>query len=193
MTWHNIELAYQDDNFSLCPRVAKLFERQANFFSAETIFQGSSRFRRRARDYHVELNSVFYLADLHGASKQATAWHFAEEQDYPVAALYYYPHRWQTDEIGNSILAFWKAVASPKFLEAYSEIDIPDALDSSHPWAAACTSGKIMNGTDQFRYGAKDAIEIQWQSWWNRYTLVVLLRRKPAISSLSSFLLGRST
>ncbi len=191
MPWHNIEPAYQDDNYSLCPEVSRLFEQEANDFSAETIFQGSSRFRRRARDYHVDLSSVFHLADLHGASKQATAWHFAEEQDHAVAAVYFYPHRWRTDEMGNPVLSFWKAAASPKFQELYSEIAIPDSLESNHPWAAARSTGETVSGCDPFRYGAKDVITLEWQSWWNRYALIVLLRRKHFISSLSSVLLGR--
>jgi hypothetical protein len=191
MPWHNIEMAYQDDNYSLCPNVAKLFEQEANYFSAEAIFQGESRFRRRARDYQVELNSVFHLAQLHGASKQATAWHFAEEQDYPVAALYYYPHKWRTDANGNRVLTFWKAAASPKFREQYSEIELPNILDSTHPWTMARSMQEIVDGKESFKCGAKDSVTVEWQSWWNRYTLIVLLRRRNFISSLSSAVLGR--
>ncbi|MGC2819990.1 MAG: hypothetical protein WA198_09920 [Candidatus Sulfotelmatobacter sp.] len=191
MPWHNIEQAFQDDNYSLCPEVNALFEQEANHFSSEAIFQGSSRFQRRARDYRVDLNSVFYLADLHGASKHATAWRFAEEQDYPVAALYYYPCKWRKDQMGNSVLLRWRAAASPKFLAQYSDIEFPDFLASDHPWAAALASGEVVSGIDQFRYGGKDTVMLEWQSWWNQYALIVLARRRPIIASLSSAILGR--
>jgi len=129
---------------------------------------------------------------LDGASKQATAWHFAEEQDGAVAVLYYYPSNWPTDEAGNQMLMLWKAAASPRFRQHFDEINIPNVLESAHPWVTARTSGEIVSGADQFKTGAKDLVTLQWQSWWNRYTLVVLMRRKPAISIISSFFVGRS-
>jgi hypothetical protein len=191
MPWHNIEASYQDDNQSLCAEVQQLFEQEANDFSSETIFQGTRQFRLRARDYHVDLNSIFHLAKLHGASKQATAWRFAEEQDHSVAAIYYYPHRWRMDELGNPVLIFWKAVGSPRFLINYSDIQIPEVISSSHPWAAARSAGCVASGTDVFRCDSKSEVTFDWESWWNTYTLIVLLRRRHIISSLSSVLLGR--
>jgi hypothetical protein len=189
MPWHNIEPAYQDDNYSLCPDVNRLFEQEANDFSAETIFQGTPRFRRRARDYHAELSSVFHLADVYGASKQATAWRFAEEQDHAVAAVYYYPHKFRTDEFGNPALVYWKAVGSAKFLGDYADIELPDVLNSTHPWAVARFTNKVVSGTDVFRYDAKGEVTLNWDSWWNQYTLIVLLRRRHIISSISSVFL----
>lgn len=190
MPWHNLGSAYQDDNYSLCPDVRVLFEQEANDFSAETIFQGESRFRRRAREYHTDLNSALHLADVYGASKQATAWHFAEEQDHAVAAIYYYPHKFRTDEFGKPVLIYWKAVASPKFLGDYADIKLPDQLESIHPWATAQFTDKIVSGTDVFRYDAKNKVTLDWDSWWNRYTLIVLLRRRHILSSLTSVFRG---
>jgi Zn-dependent peptidase ImmA (M78 family) len=192
MPWHNIEPSYQDDDLTLSAKVKLLFEQEANDFSAEAIFQGALRFQRRARDYFVDFDSVFHLADMHGASKQATAWHFVEEQDRAVAVLYYYPSSWRTDEAGNQSLVFWKAAASPKFREQYEDIDIPTILSSSHAWVAARSSNEIVSGTDEFKFWEKGSISFQWQAWWNRYTLVVLLRRKPAITAVKNFLWGQS-
>lgn len=65
MIWHNVNRAYEDTDLTLSPSVKAIFEQEANFFSAETIFQGR-RFARRARDYTVEFNSIFKLASDYG-------------------------------------------------------------------------------------------------------------------------------
>src|SRR5260221_9675508 len=44
MPWHAIDPAYLDDTESLSPNAKATFEQEANFFGAETIFQGQ-RFR----------------------------------------------------------------------------------------------------------------------------------------------------
>ncbi len=69
--WHQIDPAYLDDNESLGPTAKGIFEQEANFFGAETIFQGKN-FRRLARDYQPRFDAIYTLADKHGASNQAT-------------------------------------------------------------------------------------------------------------------------
>ena len=66
--WHNVDPAHLDDDKSLFGNAQDQFEKEANFFSAEVIFQGH-RFRSRARDYSASFDAIFYLADQHGVSR----------------------------------------------------------------------------------------------------------------------------
>lgn len=183
MSWHNVKRrAYQDDDSTLSSSVKMLFEQEANCFGAESIFQGP-RFRRRARDYTAEFNSIFHLAAMHGASIQATSWRFIEEQDVAVGALYYYRNKWQVDEYGNSPFTLWKVTASSKFKELCKEsLNLPTELQADHPWLAACDSGKTVDGVEAIECGLNGPIKFIWQSWWNTYSLTILLRRKPLFS-----------
>ena len=180
MVWHNVNRAYEDTDLTLSPNVKAIFEQEANFFSAETIFKGK-RFGRRARDYTVEFNSVFKLAVDHGASIQATTWGYIEEQDVSAAALYYYPNRFQIDDLGNSPFGLWKVVPSPKFKKLCDDgISVPAELKNGHPWLAAL-EGQMISGTDEIDCGVNGSIKFIWQSLWNTHALIVLLRRRPLL------------
>lgn len=178
MGWHHINLGYQDDDRSLSPGAKELFEQEANYFSAETIFQGR-RFRTRSRDFAPEFDSIFFLADQHGASRQAAAWRFVEEQDVSVALVHYYPYTQAYDMEGNHPLRFWKMIPSSKFSETYGDIIIPPILRTGNEWVAARDLDQQVDGT--YRFGFKNSPNMKdfwWQSWWNGYALMVLLRPK---------------
>jgi hypothetical protein len=191
ISWHNIDPAYLDDEFSLSVDVEEEFDREANFFASEMIFQGK-RFRLQVLDYAASLHAVFKLATIHGASKQATIWRYVEEQDEAVAIIMYYPVSDMPDELGNQYLKCWKVVASEKFIRKYGDIQIPSRLHTGHPWAGALDlktseTSPILDGKDRLSCGNIDST-FEWQSWWNRYTLFVLLRRVPSLSIIGRIL-----
>jgi Zn-dependent peptidase ImmA (M78 family) len=179
--WQQMNIGYQDDNFSLSPETEDLFDIEANFFSAEVIFQGTG-FRKRALDYKASLDTAFYLANEHGASKHATLRRLIEESDELVAAAFYWPNRYVLDSNGRSILKLGTATCSPRFVTKYSDIELPDFIDSNHPWTEARRdSDEVCNGDINLRCGSSQ-ICFQWQSWWNTYCLQVFLRRRPVLS-----------
>ena len=177
--WHDIDPAYLDDNESLGPNAKGIFEQEANFFGAETIFQGV-QFRTLARDYQPSFDAIFALAEMHGASKQSTAWRFVEEQDEALALLQYYPSN-AIDEQGSSVLVIWRSVGSPDFNRRYADIDPPQAIRTGHPWVAARDIGRLCEGVDNFIVDGR-SVAFQWHAWWNRHALLVLLRHKPFLS-----------
>jgi hypothetical protein len=183
--WHNVDPAYLDDNESVGPSATGVFELEANFFGAETIFQGKN-FRDLARAYQPSIDAIFTLADQHGASKQATAWRFVEEQDEPIALLQYYPGN-AIDEEGNQVLVIWRSVGSPEFNKRFTEIDIPRAVRTGHPWAAARDLNRGCDGNENLLVDGR-GVAFQWIAWWNSYTLFVLLRRKPMLSLVGGIL-----
>lgn len=176
--WHNVDPTYLDYPHTLIRSAKSVFEQEANLFSAEVMFQGDA-FRLRARDYAPSLDAIFKLADLHHASRQCTAWRFVEEQDEPVALLQYYPGN-AFDDAGNRVLHLWCTVPSRAFTERYADLDLPHVIRTGHDWMAAKDFGKLCTGTLALRTDNKK-INFEWHSWWNRHTLLVLLRRKPLL------------
>jgi hypothetical protein len=151
----------------------------------DTIFQGA-RFRTMARDYQPSFDAIFQLADDHASSRQSTAWRFVEEQDEPVALLQYYPSN-AIDEYGNCVLVVWRSVGSPAFTKRFGEIDLPSILRTGHPWVAARDISTTCDGNETLLVDG-DSVSFQRQSWWNGYTLFVLLRHKPRLSIVGDFL-----
>jgi uncharacterized protein DUF955 len=183
--WHHVvtnEVAafYTDDDYSLGPNVQEKFDIEANFFASEIIFQGK-RFVGHARDYRPSLHAVFLLADVHGASRQATLHRYIEAQDEIVAAISYLPSKYVVDQSGFRVLRAPRLIGTPKFLSRYGNIQIPEDLTSAHPWAAARDVQDVCEG-DIGLVCDGGLVRLQWQSWWNSYALLILLRRKPTFS-----------
>jgi hypothetical protein len=185
MPWHHIDSAYLDDNECLLPTAKATFEQEANFFGAETIFQGQ-RFRTLARDFQPNFGAIFTLADQHGASKQSTAWRFVEEQDEALALLQYYPTGAIDDE-GNRVLGVWCSVGSPAFNQRYAAIDLPQTIRTGHIWVAARDINRPCDGNEVFDVDGRK-VSFEWHAWWNGYVLLVLLRRKPMLSLVGGWL-----
>ncbi|MBI3699659.1 MAG: ImmA/IrrE family metallo-endopeptidase [Afipia sp.] len=183
--WHNVDPAYLDDNESVGPKATGIFEHEANFFGAETIFQGKN-FRNLARDYQPSAAAIFTLADKHSASNQATAWRFVEEQDEPVALLQYYPGK-AIDDHGNYVLNIWCSVGSPEFNRRFSEIQVPHTVRTGHPWVAARDLNRDCDGNENLLVDG-NGVAFQWIAWWNSYALFVMLRRKPMLRLVGGIL-----
>ena len=185
--WHSIDPAYLDTSETLGRDAKFLFEQEANFFGAETIFQGE-KFRTLARDYRPSFEAIFILSDHHQASRQATTWRFVEEQDEALALLQYYSGH-AIDDHGNYVLTLWRTVGSPAFTGRFGEIDLPMALRTGDPWVAARDLNTVCEGFDDFLVGGSK-ISFQWHAWWNGYALLVMLRRKPRLSIVGDILRG---
>jgi uncharacterized protein DUF955 len=181
LPWHCLNCDYLDDDQTLSPRIKDKFEVEANLFAAEAVFQGE-RFRDVARQYRPEFASIFELARLHGASNHATFWRFVEVHDEPVAGIVYYPAC--PDSRSNAIQAGFmlqNVVTSARFRERYGHLTFDGRLDFHHEWAQARLSGRqpvvgemplMVNGSVK---------PFLWEAFWNRYCLMVLVRRRPAL------------
>jgi hypothetical protein len=182
--WHNVQQGairyYQDDDLSLCSTTRETFDIEANFFAAEVIFQGK-RFQSLARDYRPTFDAVFALANMHGASTHATLRRYAEAQDETLAVIAYWPSHYSFDGQGLPVLQRPRVYASESFLKRYENIDLPQVIAQDHPWAEARKCGEICEGEI---YLPCDGImvSLSWQAWWNKYALLIMLRKKPVLS-----------
>lgn len=178
--WQYVNMAYKDEDSSLRPDVQDLFEAESNFFASEIIFQGE-KFTFRARDYQPSFEAVFVLADDHGATRHTTLHRFAQEHDDAIAAVAYWPSRYAVDKDGFPVLRRGKVVGSPHFMMKYAGINLPADLRTGHPWVSERDSSEVFCDYISLDCGA-GPVCFQWQSWWNRYCLLVLLRRRPLLS-----------
>lgn len=183
--WHNVgrrsgSRFYHDTEYTLSPNVRELFDIEANLFSSEIIFQGRD-FTRRARDFKPSFDAVFMLADTYAASRQATLRRYVQEQDEILAAVSYLPSKYQVYSDGTPRLRAPMLLGSPRFIQKYSDIEVPLELDSNHPWAAVRRLDQMCDGPIDLSAGGT-SVRFWWQGWWNSYSLLLLLRRKPALS-----------
>jgi len=178
--WQKVNMTYGDDDYSLSSEVEELFDIEASFFAAEIIFQGE-RFTKRIRDYKPSFAAVFLLADEHGASRHATLRRYIEEHDEALGAIPYWPSHYSTDENGYPVLRAGKLVCSRRFIQNYGNIQLPRELRTGHEWVIARDVYNVCDGSIGVDCGV-GPIQFQWQSWWNGYCLLVLLRRKPVLS-----------
>jgi len=182
LPWHRTEdlAGYADDNYTLSPSVRDMFDIEANQFSSEVIFQGAV-FTERVRNYRPTLSAAFHLAQEFIASKESTLRRFVEVHDDILVAIRYLPTKYKIDLEGQEILQSPWFFTSKSFTEKYGEIGIPEEITSGHPWPAARQSGTICDGEILLNCLGV-LITFNWESWWNGYSLQVLLRKKPILS-----------
>lgn len=188
--WHHIgsdrvASFFQDNEYTLSPFVQDLFDVEANFFSSEVIFQGK-RFIQRARDFRPSFDAVFSLADQHGASRQATLRRYIGAQDEVIAGVSYVPSRYYSIEGLPTLRSPW-FIASSRFVQKCGVVRLPAEVPPDHPWAAARQSNAICNGEIDLSCGG-GVLRFQWESWWNKYALLILLRRRPSLGFVGRIL-----
>ena len=174
LPWHRLDPGRFDDEKSLTCEAEEIFDVEANFFSSEVMFQGSN-FTRIVRDYTVSFDSIFHLADMHGASRHATAWRYVEEQDESVALAMYWPSKFDSEA-----LRLGKVVASSNFLRKFNDIDLPRQLDPSHDSMTTLASNLVHRDMISLNCN-KATFRFEWEAWWNGHGLLVMLRRKPKL------------
>jgi hypothetical protein len=172
--WHSVGRDCVDTDKTLAPEIKDTFEAEANLFASEVIFQGGL-FTDKVRDYTPSFNAIFTLADQHGASRQATLWRFTETYDLPIASLTYYRSDW------NQQFRLWKPVGSERFVSKFGDIQLPQTLETNHPWTTA-KSDEIASGDIRLADLSGKQHRFIWQSWWNGHALFVLIRARPKIS-----------
>lgn len=192
LPWHNLNEDYLDSQQTLSPSIKNRFEIEANLFAAEVIFQGA-RFQQMARQYRPDFVSVMDLARRHGASKQATFWHFVEVHDEAVAGMTFYPIDKESGPQGlQTGLVMYKFVRSAAFARRYGSITFDARLGIQHEWAQACFAARQSISGEMFLPVDGRDEAFLWEAFWNRHALMVMVRRRPILHSISH-IFGGST
>jgi len=182
LDWHHLNSDYLDSNRMLSPYWKDQFEVEANLFAAETMFQGR-HFEDMARQYRPEFASIFELAMRHGASRHATFWRFVEVHDEAVAGILYFPIRrgWTPEAIAAGF-TIQNVLRSAAFSLRYGAVTFEWRLNFQHEWAQArFTIHEPVAGEMSMSVDRRSA-SFLWESYWNGHCLMVLLRRRPALT-----------
>lgn len=181
LPWQQINLAYMDDQKSLSQECEDRFDQEANDFAGEVLFQGDT-FKDVSSSLYPDFDTILTLADKFGASKHATARHFAEQSDEPTALVSYHKSYHGVGLDGRPAWVLGRASsASEKFINKYPNLRLPTVISSSHEWAKAIDEGKSVNGSQMMDCGDGTTASFLWNSWWNHYSLLVLIRKTPRL------------
>lgn len=131
-----------DDDDSLSPQVKDRFEREANAYSAELLFNLDT-FTDTASDSALSLAVPLGLAAAYGVSVHAAIRRYVETNPRPCALLVV--GRYQVNPQGRPGVKVLYGLQSPTFREQYGNIVncLPSLhiSRSEHPWAEAAWQG----------------------------------------------------
>ena len=179
--WHHISPhGYLDDEKTLSPQITDEFELEANYLGASLIYQGDA-FIRKTRSVKPTISAILDFAQMHDASFMATAWQFVNASDESVAVGFYYPRDTHLG-INSPVFKLWRIVPSPKFEKVF-DIDgvMSEFLPNNHEIV------ELAHGSSPDEYQLipiqidQKSVQMQVQSYWNSYTLIVLFRCPPIL------------
>lgn len=111
----------EDSDSELDPETRDKFEREANCFSSDVIFQLDA-FTNEAADHAFGLRTPLKLSPRYGASFYATARRYVVTSDRPCALIVF---NRSTDDAGRERLAFRRSAASATFTARFGPLSIP--------------------------------------------------------------------
>lgn len=138
LPWQRATFLFSDDAGTLTPDVKALFEREANRFAAEVLFQGD-RFTRQSRDLPLELETALSLSRWYGSSAHAAIRRFVEVSHRCCAVLVLRPPRSGTR--GESSFGVVYEVRSSAFATQFEGARFPGRLGPESALGAALLSG----------------------------------------------------
>ena len=168
---------------SIAPDVAKTFDREANVFAAEVLFQVGG-FSKDAAEMDFTLQTAVDLSDKYGASIHASIWEFAARNVRPCVVVVTTCPILST---GDGFRArFCQAIPSATFVAQFGHIAWPriytpdDQIGALLPVQACRSSDKR---TIAIKDSNGDRIECVAESFSNSYNVFVLIYPVRALTS----------
>jgi hypothetical protein len=169
--------AHADDYNTLSWLTKVEWERGANQAGSEMIFQ-RERFTRMAHEYEIGLGAVTELADLFGASIQASLRRFAEFHRLPVAGIVLDVSPCASEP---ETYRRYEAICSPSWQEVFERPDAwPHTLDQTvFPWVTGARRAAVAPIEWEGRWPDRDntMVPIRAEIMSTSYRLLVLLWR----------------
>lgn len=139
LPWQRATFMFADNKATLAPDIKALFEREANRFAAEALFQGN-RFTRQSRDLPLELETPLWLSRCYGSSAHAAIRRFVEVSHRCCAVLIMRPSRSGTN--GDSVFSVAYEVRSSDFATRFEGARLPKRLGPASVLGAALLTGR---------------------------------------------------
>lgn len=129
----------EDCRQTLDPDVAEAFDREANNFATEVLFQLDG-FITQAKDDAFGLRSPLKLGKKYGASAYAAIRQYVTKSDRPCVVIVLDPPEIELFDGFRSVLR--RVVASPSFLHKFGELTLPDVFTPDDKVGAMVPVGK---------------------------------------------------
>jgi hypothetical protein len=174
----------QDCEQLLNPDVMDLFEREANVFASEVLFQGE-QFAREAYDESTDLKVPMRLAKRFGASNYSTFRRYVLINSQACALIALDPALSGAERIAT----LRRIVVSKSFSRMIDlGVQVPELLESPHPLAAAIPQGtrRMIDGavwTCVDRNGDRRHLKVQ--SFFTGHQILVLLLDMGPLMSMA--------
>lgn len=174
LPWQRATFLFPDYKATLAPDIKALFEREANRFAAEALFQGD-RFTHQSRDLPLELETPLWLSRCYGSSAHAAIRRFVEVSHRCCAVLILRPSRPSMN--GDSAFRVAYAVRSSDFATRFEGARVPAYLGPDSILGAALLTGcRYVRGDGILlhdRDGRKTECGFQtFQNSWSAFALV---------------------
>ncbi|MDR7062453.1 MULTISPECIES: ImmA/IrrE family metallo-endopeptidase [unclassified Sphingopyxis] len=194
LEWQSIFGLFEDCRMTLDPFIKAQFEREANVFASEVLFQ-MDIFAEEAGDLTFGMAAPLQLAKRYGASVYATARRYVMASDRVCAVLIFNPPIEETFD--QSVSSLRRVVASPSFEARFPAMAWPREIRSREAFARLIPDRRMTRPrTVSFLDANGDRQEFIAESFRSRHQTLVLLhavatlqRRVylPAQHSLSLF------
>jgi len=129
LPWQSIFGIFEDCRKTLDPEVKQQFEREANVFASEVLFQLDA-FSAEAADHAFSINVPLRLAKHYGASAYASVRRYVSHSDRICAVLVLNPIE-LSEPIGFTC-CMRRVIASPSFEREFSQLRWPPAITPDH-------------------------------------------------------------
>lgn len=139
LPWQRATYMFPDHKATLAPDIKALFEREANRFAAEALFQGD-RFTRQSRDLPLELETPLWLSRCYGSSAHAAIRRFVEVSHRCCAVLIMRPPKSGTN--GDSMYSVAYEVRSSAFATQFEGARFPRCLGPESVLGATLLTGR---------------------------------------------------
>ena len=138
LPWQRKAMLYLDDESTLDPDVHEAFEREANRFASDVLFQ-VGRFDQDAHDLPLAIKSAMALAKRYGASVHASLRRFVERNESACSVLVL--AKTPVVMADGSGLPLKRVFQSQAFLRRFGQLPWPERIRVDHPFVEP-----IMNG-----------------------------------------------
>jgi hypothetical protein len=179
LPWQSIFGLFEDCRMTLDPFVKAQFEREANVFASEVLFQ-MDIFAGEAGDLEFGMKAPLQLAKRYGASVYATTRRYVMASDRDCAVLIFNPP--EEGPMGTSLNKLRRVVVSPSFARKYPDMAWPLEVSSVDRFAKLIPAKRMTYPRPmRFADANGDLQEFVAESFRNRHQTLVLLH---AVSTL---------
>ncbi len=173
LPWQSIFGLFEDCRMTLDPFVKAQFEREANVFASEVLFQ-MDVFSQEAADLEFGMKAPLQLAKRYGASIYATTRRYVTASGRICAVLIFNPP--VPGPAGSLIHVLRRVVASPTFLARFSTISWPSEIGSNDRFSWLIPANRMTRPrTISFNDVAGDPHEFVAESFKTKHQTLVLI------------------